>query len=48
MKKLLSKLPVIALALLISFTGLYEWFESWIDHAGPLEQKRWPHSPLPS
>jgi UPF0755 protein len=39
MKKLLSKLPVIALALLISLTGLYEWFESWIDHAGPLERE---------
>lgn len=39
MKKLLSKLPVVALALLISLTSLYEWFESWIDHVGPLEQE---------
>lgn len=39
MKRLLSKLPVILLALLISLTSAYEWFESWIDHAGPLEQE---------
>lgn len=39
MKRLLSKLPAILLAVAIGIAGAYLWFENWIDHAGPLEQE---------